>query len=202
MRVQQKYQISQKQLDSLPVKIKRLQGAFIRSVFAKDRILQPDTRAFNSRYVDRFSLQTQVKGLFFRVREESDLQSGTGKQYASLIAYRFQEFCTIDDHIDMYLLSGEHKLSDVLRLFGLLGLDKVIDVTKKRDELQLVYHDFSFKIHLDQVEGLNNCFVEFVSHIDQSDLEDWLESIRQLCEEFGILPTKYLSKPYYQLLLK
>lgn len=202
MQIQQKNRLTAAKYDRLPANIVKLGGAQVRSTFVRDKIFIPDNRAYNMQFIDRFALTDLAKGLFFRLREENDLAAGTGSQVISLQAYRVDADFIISDQIDTYLDSRQHSLSDVIRLLELIGIDQVLEITKKRLEYTLLVDVFRLMLNLDQVEGIDTPFLEICATVDKTESEAIKSTINSIRDQLKLALKDTIVTPYHQMILR
>lgn len=201
MRIQQKYQISHNKTQQLSSVVRHHQGELIGSLMMKDRVLSPDSRAFNDLFIERYSLSPADKGLFLRLRESNNMITREGTQQLSLFAFRQHDKCLLDDHIHIGLDPSAHQNSDLLSLFEMLGLDQVVEIIKKREMHQLTFQGIGFQLMVDQVNDLPLPYVELHCFAEKSELDQAIEALASLRQTLGIDAAKIIPSTYAQLIL-
>ncbi|HNT30525.1 MAG TPA: hypothetical protein PKL83_06265 [bacterium] len=201
MHIQTKYEITTAKLDAFPALLTKSKAAFKRSTLVRDLVFTPDTRAFTPSLVERYALSDGTKGLFLRLREENDLTQGKGAQTLTLQAYRRQDRLLINEQLDLGLDREAHKLADVLRFLQLLGMDKVVEITKKRDEYALTESTFPCSMMLDQVEGITRPFAEIHAFLEKTEIPEYTKQLGQFEKTYGLSEQIASTRTYFQILL-
>jgi len=202
MRIQQKFRLNTLEAEALPAQLKKLDGSFVRSVLSRDFIFTPDSRAFLPRFIDRYALTGKDRGLFLRVREENDLTSRSGLQSIHLFAYKADRHFFIDDQIVLNLDTATNQNRDLVQLLEMLGIDKVVEVTKKREEYRLVCEETVFQLKLDTVEHLPLPFLEIHAFTEKAESDKTFSAFEALKERLAIDPAAVVVKTYFQQLLQ
>ncbi len=202
MHIQQKFLIPPQLENKLTLTIKKLGGVFSRSLLMRDYIFTPDSRAYNGPFIERFALTPRTKGLFLRLREDNNLSSGTVSQSLSLFAYQLGAHYTMDEQIKAIFSSHDNRTKDILRLLELMGMEKVIEVTKKREEYNLPQLGQPFTVTIDTVEKINGSFMEIHCFLEKDETPRVVEKLNDLTKLLEFNSRDVLKEPYFQQLLK
>jgi len=203
MHAQKKFHITNEKMDRIASHLRGKGGHFKRSTVTRDLIFLPDSRAYLDSFISRFSLMNVPKGLFLRVREENDLTTaGKNTQDVGLLAFRSEDGLMIEDHIHIGLDYTRHSLTELLHFFQLLGIDKVLEVTKKRDEYEITSSKRSMIVTLDQIESLDSPYLELHAFIEKNELPQLREEFDTLARRLLLVHETTVSSTYAQLLLQ
>lgn len=201
MRIQQKYQISTLKSGQLPAQLKRLGAKQESSLLMRDWVFTPDSRAFTALLIERYPLTSSARGLFLRLRETNDLTAREGSQSVGLYAYQQADSYFMDDQIKVSLDPSGHSNKEILRFFEMLGIDKVVDVTKKRDTFSLVFQEQPFLCMIDQVENLTLPYLEIHASCEKTEMESIRTKFISLRSALSIDAGQICRSTYHQLLL-
>ncbi len=203
MHAQKKFQITNEKMDRLSTQLREKGGQLKRSTITRDLIFLPDSRAYLDSFISRFSLISAPKGLFLRVREENDLSSaGKSTQDVGLLAFRSEDGLLIDDHIHIGLDHTRHTLTELLHFFQLLGIDKVVEVTKKRDEYEISSFKRTMIVTLDQIDSLDSPYLELHAFIEKNELPEIQEEFESFARKLLLVQGSVVVETYAQLLLQ
>jgi adenylate cyclase class IV len=202
MRIQQKFKLTIRRHDELSNQLRELGAKFSYSSLTRDIVFQPDTRAYRNDFIERFPLKENTKGLFLRLREENNLTTGKGMQQLIMEAFAVHQLYLISDIVHVRFFPEESKLADILKILDVLGVDKVVEITKKREAFRLVYNTFTLDLHLDQVEGIDEQFVEITSFIEKDERDFYISTSLQFLDEIKLAPQKAITTPYAHMVLQ
>lgn len=202
MRFQQKYRIDNQLLEQLLKQVKSLDVTGQNQSIMRDWVMQPSRRAFELKFLSRYEHFGHDKGLFLRLREENNLTSREGSRQMHLFAYKIDQGVIMDDQIKVNFDTAANNLPEMLRLLSMLGIEKTIDYTKKRETYFVTVDGRSLQIMVDTVDGLTLPFFEIQCVADKEESAEILAAFGNLRKSIGLDPARLNSQTYFQLLLK
>jgi len=202
MRFQQKYRIDNQLLGQLLNQVKSLEVTDQSQSIMRDWVMQPGRRAFELKFLSRYEHFGQDKGLFLRLREENNLTTREGSRQIHLFAYKIEQGTIMDDQIKVNFDTSSNNLPEMLRLLSMLGIEKTIDYTKKRETYSVAVDGRSLQVMVDTVDGLTLPFFEIQCMADKEESMEVMAAFSNLRKAIALDPSRLNAQTYFQLLLK